>query len=191
MATNETKRVPIINTHDRGADGLLVIEVAGVGTLTLDPKALPPANRAYAEWHGLKQKIVDTAALERNKDTGASATPQEKFDAMRDQVEHLLAGGDWNRRPTGGSGNAGLLVEALVRVSGQSVDEVRAFVATMDDKTQSAMRGDTAIAPVIAEIKAERARKAGSVVAVPDWRAALKVGAHSPVAKATDKKAAK
>lgn len=135
--------------------------VDGVGTLVVDADRLTADLFTYAALHGLAQKVGDAAAIERDKETGRSATPQQKYDAMKAVIEHLYAGGDWNRKAEGdGSGGVGLLVQALVRVTGQDKDTLAKTVATWDAKTQAAMRADPAVAPVIAAIKAERAAKA-------------------------------
>ena len=139
--------------------------VDGVGTLVVDADRLTADLFTYAALHGLAQKVGDAAAIERDKETGRSATPQEKFDAMKAVVDHLYAGGDWNRRAEGdGSGNMGLLVAALIEVTWQPKAELEATVAGWDAKTQAAMRADPAVAPVIARIKAERAAKKGPAV---------------------------
>jgi hypothetical protein len=38
---------------------------------------------AEALWHGMKQKLVDAAAISRNPETGRSATVEDKFDAVQ------------------------------------------------------------------------------------------------------------
>ena len=52
---------------------------------------------AYATLHGFKQRIDDARALSRDEVTGKSATPAEKFAAMRDLVEWYEAGNGWAR----------------------------------------------------------------------------------------------
>lgn len=121
-----------------------------------------------AALHGLKQKVGDAGALSRDPETGRSATPAAKYAAMRTVADRLM-GDDgepsWNARAgDAGAGEGGLLVEALVRVTGQDRDTVRETVAAWDKATQAAMRGDAAVAPVIAEIKAERAAKGGAKI---------------------------
>ena len=139
-------------------EGVLVITVAGHGVIKLNPADYSDGIREMAMLHGFKQKIVDAAALSRNEATGASATAADKFQAMRD-VEHQLLSGDWNRRATGGDGTAtaGLLIAALVRVTGNDLATVRATVDAWSGEQQAAMRADPAVAPIIATIKAERA----------------------------------
>lgn len=136
----------------------LTITLTGCPTIMIDLTALDEATRQAAALHGLKQKVCDAGALSRDTTTGKSATPMEKYEAMALVAESVLAG-VWNRKATGGSGGGeGLLIVALARITGQSLADVRAEVGGWDDKTQAAMRADAAVAPMIAMVKAERAR---------------------------------
>ena len=76
-------------------EGQLVrFSVKGAGELTLDVAKVHAANRARAEMHGFVQRISDAAAMARDSKTGASATPQQKFDAMQRLVEHYMSGAE-------------------------------------------------------------------------------------------------
>ena len=124
--------------------------------------------QAACMMHGLKQKLVDAAAISRNPDTGRSATTADKMAAIREVYERLLAG-EWNKRREGSGGAAGgLLFSALCRLyAGSKTDaEVRAFIEAMDDKQQAAMRAHAKVAPIIEAIKAERAAKRPEVASV-------------------------
>lgn len=140
----------------RVTDGQLEIMCDG-NTIAIDPRALPDNIREAAVLHGLKQKIVDAAAMSRDPETGASATANQKFHAMNDVATQLMQG-DWNRRAAGGGGqaSAGLLVAALARLTGKPVGEVAGTVKGWTPEQQSAMRASPQVAPIIAQIKAER-----------------------------------
>lgn len=76
-------------------EGQLVrFSVKGAGELVLDVAKVHAANRARAELHGFVQRISDAAAMARDSRTGASATPQEKFEAMKRLVEHYASGSE-------------------------------------------------------------------------------------------------
>lgn len=81
-------------------------QVKGAGALALDLSKVSEANRQRAALHGLVQRVSDAAAMQRDSKTGASATPQEKFEAMRRLVEHYESGsGEWSpARETQGVG---------------------------------------------------------------------------------------
>lgn len=118
----------------------------------------------YAILHGLKAKIGDAAAKPRNKETGASATMEEKRAAMMSVVDTLLAG-QWNQRNGEGGSEAGLLLSALIEFyeGKKTEEEARAFYNGLDDAQRSALRANPRIAPIIARIKSERAAKKADI----------------------------
>src|SRR2546430_6179621 len=72
-----------------------------------------PVNAKAALLHGLVQKISDRAAIGRDPETGASASPEEKFAAMKECADRLMAGGPWNAGSTGAPSAGGLLYRAM------------------------------------------------------------------------------
>lgn len=132
--------------------------VGGGETVRLMAADLTPAMHMEAAMHGLRQKIGDAGAMSRNQETGASATIADRMRAMR-EVRDTVADGAWTRRAEG-TGSVGLLVEALIR-AGADADAAKAAVAGWTEKEQAAMRDrDPIIAPIVAQIRAERARRA-------------------------------
>lgn len=140
----------------------MTFTVAGVPGehICVDISALPPAILAAAIVHGIRQKVSDAAAIPRDTKTGLSAEPSEKFDAMS-EVAESLAGGEWNRRATGGGGEGSLLVRAMMEVTGKSREECREFVTAQTPAAQNAMRASAALKPIIDRIKAESAKTSG------------------------------
>lgn len=187
----------VINSTVR-EDGKLEIVVmngsAKVGGFVIDPMDFSASIRAQAALHGFKQKIVDAAALPVDPDTGKAATPEMKFHAMRDVVGQLSEG-DWNRRATGdGTSGMGLLVAALVRVTGNDREAIEATVSKWSKEEQAAMRATAAVAPIIAQIKAERAaRRPGDDKTPVDTGKLLGalMGSAVPMTPANDKAAPK
>jgi len=140
-------------------NGRLSITVEGFDPLVIDRDAYPEHIGDYAALHGLKQKLGDAMAIERDPDTGRSATPAQKHAAMMRVHESLLAG-EWNRRAEGdGTGTDGLLVRALVEFTGHPIEAVRATVAGWDKRTQAAMRGDENLVHIINRLRVARAPK--------------------------------
>lgn len=75
----------------------IMFSVKGAGTLVLDTRKLSEGNKLRAMLHGMVQRVSDAAAMARDSKTGASATPQEKFEAMSRLVEHYASGsGEWS-----------------------------------------------------------------------------------------------
>lgn len=149
--------------------------------ITFDPTKAHANNRTYAEFHGWKARIVDTAAMSRDTKTGASATPARKAVAIQALVAHYESGSDkWSRVSEGGP-TGGFLFEALCKVYGhmKAPSEIREWLNTLDDKQQSALREDDTIAPVIAEMKAAKP-KPTSTVDTKALLAGLKPAAPTP-----------
>lgn len=100
----------------------IMFSVKGAGNLFLDMRKVHEANRKRAAIHGLVQRVSDAAAMARDSKTGASATPQQKFEAMKRLVEHYMTGSEeWSParstegvgRPKAENHNARLLRVAL------------------------------------------------------------------------------
>lgn len=173
MNTTTTKNAPAIDATVEGTT--LTLKFAHGETLTIRAGQLLESIAEQALMHGLKQKLVDAAAISRNPDTGRSATIEDKFAAVKEVYDRLLSG-EWNKRREGGSGgNGGLLFAALVRLyAGRKTDEeIREFLAGKTDAEQAALRASSRVAPIIADIKAERDAKKADKVSGDDLLAGL------------------
>jgi len=164
MKTTETKRVPAIavDMHiDANAGALnphntLAVTFANGETSLLKLENIPEHVLAIAVLHGLKQKLVDTAAIPRDPETGRSATNDDKRQAVLDMISRLI-GGEWNSRRAGGMGGAGgLLYRALCRLyADKTPEQIRAYLDGKDKKEQAALRRNPRVAEMIETIKSE------------------------------------
>ena len=144
-------------TVDRIANDL-VIEFAHGKRIELNPVDLVDSVYKQAVYHGLKQKLVDAAAISRNPETGRSASIEDKYQAVKTVYDRLLAG-HWNAvRGEGGTGTGGLLFAALCRMYAgrKTEEELREWLSTKDKKAQAELRKNPKIATIIDQIKAER-----------------------------------
>lgn len=166
--TNETKRNAVITaTITRnggemdGNDGLRLAFANGL-ELVLQTRDLAPSIIAQAVLHGLKQKLVDAAAISRNTETGRPATVADKYEAVKAVYDRLLAG-QWNATREGGAPTGGLLLQALCRMYAgrKTADELKAFLADKTDAEKAALRKNPRIAQHIADIRAEQAKDGG------------------------------
>lgn len=114
------KRANWVISHSVNADvGEIVFEVKGAGKLTMHMGRLSEAVKARAAIHGMVQRVSDAAAIARDTETGAAATPAEKYAAMKALVEHYESGtSEWARKGTGegraqSTGPSALLREVL------------------------------------------------------------------------------
>ncbi len=165
MSKSDKKRANSIITVSR-FDNKLTFAFAGVGQFVFDPDKVSAENRARAMIHGFEQRIRDAAALSVDRDTGRSATAQEKHDAALRIAEHLMSGStDWNLRPAAGPGvDAGLTIQAMMRALGKDLEAVEALIAATCAKRGVDRTGALKIwaaakqvAQAILDIKRERA----------------------------------
>ena len=142
-------------TVERDED-VLVIEFAHGKRIEVRPVELVASVQEQALFHGLKQKLVDAAAISRNPETGRSASIEDKYQAVKTVYDRLIAG-HWNAvRGEGGTG--GLLFAALCRMYAgrKTEDELREWLGTKDKKAQAELRKNPKVAAIIEQIKAER-----------------------------------
>lgn len=176
--TNTTNKTITTTVHTDGGltgNGSLRIEVSGFTPLLVQIRDLPDAMLEQAALHGLKQKIVDAAALSRNPDTGRSATAADKYNAMREVFERIMVG-EWNKARGDGSstGSGGLLFAALCRLyTTKTPEDIRAFLEGKTTAEQAALRKNPKVAGVIETIKAERAKDAPEGTDTDDMLAEL------------------
>lgn len=135
----ETKRKSVVTTQQRES-GLIAFVVADIGEIVFDPKKAHVANRAYAEFHGWKQRHVDAAALSHDTTTGKAATPQEKYDAIKALRDHYESGvAEWSVAGGEGTGRS-LIIEAIAKVKGLTYEEA---VKTVEAFAVKSYAGDT------------------------------------------------
>lgn len=115
---------------------------------------LAPSHKVFARSavHGMSQKLGDCYANLQDTDDAIAAV---------DKLWKAIDSGDWAApRVSDGMAGAGLLARALHRMyPDKTIEGVREFVGTLTAKEQAAMRADSSVAKVIAEIQAEREAK--------------------------------
>lgn len=143
--------------------------------VVVDAAQLTDEIRTQAMMHGLKQKLVDAAAISRDPETGRTADINTKAQAIKEVADRLYAG-EWNKTRTGeGVATGGLLLRALLRMydGRKTKEELLAFIVTKTDAEKSALRASPKIAPIIAAIKDEDASKKGDAPNADDLLADL------------------
>jgi hypothetical protein len=97
--------------------------------------------------HGLSQKIRDNYASVKEVDDAWEAT---------NQLLMQLTKGTWSERATGEAG-AGVLLRALVEVTGQTPEDVRNTLSTMSASEKIFLRNSDELRPIITRLEAQRA----------------------------------
>ena len=171
---NSTARVPAVavtvNVEDdlstvSLAHGELILSFADQTTATLSTRDLSPDILSQALLHGLKQKLVDAAAIARNVDTGASATTADKKEAVMEIHSRLLEGA-WNKGRAAGDGVSGkgsVLLLALQRLQPKrDAAELAEWLKARTDAERAALAKNAKILPHVQAIQAERAERAAA-----------------------------
>ena len=167
MATNnETKRqnaitAEIIHSDMDNRPCAVLLQFANGEKLSITASQLQQSIMEYAIFHGLKQKLVDAAAISRNTETGRPATVEDKYQAVKTVYDRLLAG-QWNAVREGGGATGGLLLQALCRMYAgrKTPDELKAFLADKSDAEKTALRKNPRVAQIIDDIRAETGKAA-------------------------------
>jgi hypothetical protein len=144
------------------SDSLLILTFANQRVLTVDAKALSPAIRHAAMMHGLKQKLIDGAAIARDPETGRTATIDDKYDAVADIYSRITHATEpaWNKvrggEGTGGNVKGGVFVTALMRMTTKSRDDIESYLAKLSKEEVAALRKNPRVADLMRLIQAER-----------------------------------
>ena len=154
----------VIETTVNGS--VLTVVVQGQAAIIIDAAELADNVRGYAMVHGIKQRVIDAAAISRNADNGASATPAEKYAAMR-KVADALVSGKWGvEREAAGSDLCRAMREAFPDAAHPASAEAFAAWITASAKARSvsdgairnALAGSAKIKPIMDRLAAERGK---------------------------------
>ena len=158
---NTTKRNATIAVDIQMPAGILTLTFANGKALTIGKNDLTEEQQTRALLRGVKEKLVDAAAISCNPETGRSATIDDKYNAVKAVYDRLLAG-QWNAtREGGGGGSGGLLFKALCRLySNKSPEQIAAFLAGKTDADKTALRKNPKVAAIIEELRTETGKAA-------------------------------
>lgn len=158
--TTNTKR-PAINATV--VDGVLNIEFGNGKRIVVDPALLSGQIARDAMIHGIKQKLVDAAAIARDTTTGMSATMADKYNAVMEVYNRITSvdAPSWNKVREAGAGGTGggngILLRALMQLTGKPKDEIEAFLDEKTKEQKVALRSNPKVAAIIAELQRAKA----------------------------------
>lgn len=137
---NDIKNTPAVSCEIDIPRESMTLTFSSGATLCLRLGQLNADIATQAMWHGLKQKLVDAAAIGRDPDTGRSATIDDKYDAVREVYDRLLAG-EWNKTREGGTATGGLLLRALMMVyPNKTREQLVDYLASKSATEKTALR---------------------------------------------------
>lgn len=126
--------------------------------LMVDVSTLAPEIQRMAMLHGIKQKLVDAAAIARSTDSGASASVDTKYEAVREVYARLVADKpSWNkeRAAVGTPTNANnLLVRALMQMTSRDKVYVDDYLSSKTKEQRNALKRNPRVLAIIAELQA-------------------------------------
>lgn len=155
MTQAQSTRTPAIDATINAE--ILTLQFSNGETLTLSADQLTPEIRLAAVMHGLKQKLVDAAAISRNTDTGQSATVADKFEAVKEVYDRLLAG-EWNKRRGDSEGSGSLLLRALIQMKPEKTrEQLETYLSGLTKAQQAALRANPKVAAVIETLRTKPA----------------------------------
>ena len=115
--------------------------------------------RDMAMMAGLKAKLIDAAAMSRNPENGASASIDDKYNAVRKVADRLMSdNGQWNEgRGAAGDSAAGannILLRAIMRMTGKDEVYCRDFLSSKTKEQRAALRKNPRVLQIISELQA-------------------------------------
>jgi len=137
----------------------LTLTFSGGQEIIIDANKLRPEIRDMAILHGLKQKLVDAAAISRNVENGQPASVADKYAAVKKVADRLMSpDGQWNE----GRGAAGestpksndILVRALIVMTGRDEAYVKDFLSAKTKEQRAALKKNPRVVAIIAELTA-------------------------------------
>lgn len=137
--------------------------------------AISPELLARFAAHGAEQKLGDAIAGET-----------EIGDAV-ESVDDLLTrlnNGEWTiTRSAGAFAGTSILIQALVEVSGKSVEDIRAFLSNKTQAEKLALRRSEKLKPAIERLEAAKASKSTNAVDTGALLGELGLGDTAPASK--------
>ena len=146
---------------------------------------LNPALALRFAGHGGLQKYGDQVAGGVKNDDGSLSTDLDDWAYVLDSLHEQLKTGEWSKAREGGGGGISILLQALVRFTGRTLEEVKEFTRDWTAATRQQMMVDPEIKPIIDAINLEKAARASHVDT-----SALKAGLRSLIKPAAEGEAA-
>ena len=113
------------------ADGALTLTFANDAIVAIALGDLPDSIKSQLAMHGLSQKVGDSYA---------GAETIDKAVACAAKVVEDLKAGNWTMRVAGSGPRITLLIEAIARIAGKTIEETSEVINELDDEQKKALR---------------------------------------------------
>lgn len=155
--TAPTTRKPVVQADIFGST--LTLNFLNGKELILSIDQLSPDIRQHAIMHGLKQKLVDAAAIARNSDNGASATVEDKYNAVKTVYDRLTReGGTWNAIREGEAKAAGgIFLRAMMELTGKTKAQLDNAMESYSKEQIAALKKNQKIMDIMHRMEREAA----------------------------------
>lgn len=171
------KKQKLVKTSTINDDGSVSVQLDFVNGETRN-FALPSSLMSRFAAHGAEQKLGDAIAGETDINDAVLSV---------DDLLGRLNNGEWNiTRAAGSFSGTSILIQALVEVSGKSIEDIKAFLS---DKTQAeklALRRSDKLKPTIERLESEKQSKSKNVVDTDALLGDLGIGAAPSGKKAKE-----
>lgn len=163
-----------VTTHEVLHNGNIIFKVVGAGEFTFDRSKTSLEVRREAESQGWVKRIINMAAIERDPETGLSATPEFKFKRMLACAEHYMTGTTQWRLVASApkADDTGLVLMGIMRALGLDLEAAEKKVAKLAAKngadreaTLRVLAKAPDVVAAIGQIKAERAAEQSKISA--------------------------
>ncbi len=126
--------------------------------LVIDTTKLSPEILLQATMHGLKQKLVDAAAIGRDMVTGKTATIEDKFNAVHAVYTRITAAdGTWNANREGvEKTQGGMFVRAMMELTKKDKATIDAQIATLSKEQIAALKKNPRIVDIMQRLEREK-----------------------------------
>ena len=104
-------------------------------------------------------KFLEFGASQKFRDVIAGEDDVDSCVLDVEEFMSLLAKGQWTTERQRGTGSSAPLHKAVMEVTGKSAEEVKVWLAALDQKTKLDLRKDPAIKPIIDRIEAAKKSK--------------------------------
>jgi hypothetical protein len=128
--------------------------------LQLDVAKLSPEIQKQAMLHGIKQKLVDAAAISRSLETGRSASIDDKYNAVKEVFDRIIhtETPSWNKRAEGkesstSTGGNTVFVRAIMRMTGKDKAYVDQWLGDKTKEERAALKKNPRVLAIMAELQ--------------------------------------